>query len=133
MKRCDINARMARGAARCARMESVNEWLLVLASTGRQFLSSGERHSYFEMSLGTAVFVDHFSRKRLRPRRGWFGRGFTDGGTMNQLCVKLQKFIMHGQRLKAWEIGPAERWGYPARDIDTLVGVGLAHGILETG
>lgn len=55
------------------------------------------KHGVFEFvfnHVNTLYLTDYYTKRQLRPRNGWYGRGFTGGGTVNQIVVNLHEYIM---------------------------------------
>jgi hypothetical protein len=118
----------ARTQARKDRAQTVNQLLVLISQTGRNFFRHRIRTdgiggtvdvvSYFEVTrAGTLWFTDGYTQQALNCARptSWqwerhFDRHFTEGGTLKDLVLKLAGFIMTGKRLPATTFGPWPTW-----------------------
>ena len=102
------------------RLKNANEFLAVIASTGRKFFEHKGFVSTMEISsTGRVFFIDHFTKKRIYTHRKYCNwRGFTSGGTMKMIIERLRDFITKGHVMSAsyfmeeWGNGFSNPWGY---------------------
>lgn len=106
------------------RCDKVNEFLLTVASCGRQFFRYGDAVSTFVVDpTGQIYFVDGHSKWTIPCyTRFWhYGsvRKFTGGGTLLNLCRMLSRYIKDGTVLSSQVLGPwpkvlcdGDLWGY---------------------
>ena len=102
------------------RLKNANEFLAVIASTGRKFFEHKGFVSTLEVSsTGRVFFIDDETKKRINTHKKhceW--SGFTSGGTMKMIVEKLRDFITKGHVMRAsyfleeWETGFRNPWGY---------------------
>lgn len=107
--------------ARRGRVSAVNRFLSVVAGTGRGFFRYADGGvSRFEVDGdGHLWFVDGHRGARIWTHvHGWWGNRFTNGGTMQVLCLALKEFIMTGEP-QPLGLGPwpetlcgGDLWGY---------------------
>ncbi len=103
-----------------ARVEIANRFLEIIASHGRKFFAHERHISRFELDKRRRVwFVDKYSQKREYTHYRYWGRRFTEGGTMFALAKHLQAFIMGRESLPISSLGPwpdwycdGDLWGY---------------------
>lgn len=103
------------------RIEKVNELLQTIASCGRKFFAHNERIARFEIDYrGRLWFVDAWWGARIYVAYTdgkWIG--FSEGGTMRELVIRLRDHIAEGKLVNAAILGPwndwyagADLWGY---------------------
>lgn len=100
---------------RAGRVDTANEFIRIISSHGRRFFHHDGRISRFELDdRGRVWFIDKYSgsgRRIYTHQNGGWGRWFTEGGTLLDLCKALREFIMRRDRLPAHHLGPWEEWG----------------------
>ena len=101
------------------RTERANRFLATVASTGRGFFhyANGEVSRFEVDGEGHLWFVDGYRGARIWTHvHGWWGNRFTNGGTMQQLCLYLKEFVMTGKQippvLGPWDFCDNNLWGY---------------------
>jgi hypothetical protein len=105
------------------RMAKANELLRVIAGCGRKFFSHQGRVSRFELdSRGRVWFIDAYREARIYTHyaSGWSRRGFSEGGTLRDLVIRLRIYIQDERDLGR-ALGPypdwysgGDPWGYGA-------------------
>lgn len=96
-----------------------NVFLRAVADRGRHFFryANGEVSRFEVDDEGHLWFVDGYRGDRIWTHvHGWWGNRFTNGGTMQQLCLYLKEFVMTGKRippvLGPWDFCDNDLWGY---------------------
>jgi len=111
------------------RLLVANEFIKVIASCGRNFLSSNSDMqnkepkpfvSYLELSeSGRVFFIDYYTKKRIYTHtyyRRW--NGFTGGGTLKMIIECLRDFVTKGKTMRKeyfqtdMDNGFKNPWGY---------------------
>ena len=113
------------------RIESVNQWLVVIASSGRQFFAhdhpQGRVVAYFLADArGRLWMLNEYSLKLMYASMQKPYRNFTHGGTLQRLCHDLVSFIRHGRTIKVSGI----HWAY-GDDLPEVLRQGVALGVLR--
>lgn len=108
------------------RILKVNQFIEVIASTGRKFFREGDDVSYFGMDDRSRLwFIDKYPEMKGRARvflhnpQSAYDH-ITEGGTLKHLVIKLLKpFILKGETIPAGNFGPwvqdycqGDLWGY---------------------
>lgn len=112
------------------RVEACNELLEAISDCGRRFFycerelnpPHAERRAYFRTYRGAVYFVDSYSGREIYTawtRGSW--RGFSQGGTLRDIVIKLSDFIRTGSTIAPSLLGPwpdwicgGDLWGYGA-------------------
>lgn len=105
------------------RVDVANKVIQVIASHGRRFFRYGDHVSAFELHqhgrCRMLFFCDCYTRRWVYVRNYGRWRGFTDGGTMRGLVIKLGEYIRTGCRpvlnlgpWPDWVCGNGDMWGY---------------------
>ena len=106
------------------RVDVANEFIRVIAAHGRRFFHHEGRVSRFELDCsGRLWWVDKWRGSRLYCHQaGWWGRKFSEGGTMQVLALALRDYIMARAELPLGHLGPwpafvggdngPDLWGY---------------------
>lgn len=103
------------------RVEVANNFLEVIAAHGRRFFYHDGVTSRFELDMaGRVWFVDKYTEVRIYTHQpGWWGPEFTEGGTLQMLCLSLRDYIMCRGDLPVKQLGPwpplicgGDLWGY---------------------
>lgn len=104
------------------RLKQANEFIKVIASSGRRFFHYKGFVSSFELSSsGDVYFTDYYTKKIINTHASscsdeW--DGFTSGGTLQTLVEDIRDYIKHGQLLRLryfradWGDGFRNPWGY---------------------
>ena len=93
------------------RTKIANEMLNAIASCGRRFFAHDGRVSRFELDeRGRIWFVDKYTQKRIYTHYRYEWLGFSDGGTLRSLVLRLRDFIATGARLPMSTFGPWPEW-----------------------
>lgn len=103
------------------RVESCNKLLRAIGDCGRRFFYHGPRvepgcnttprYAYFELRRGAVYLIDDYSQKAIYTawtRDEW--RGFSHGGTLRSLIIKLSDFIRTGSSIAPGHFGPWPEW-----------------------
>ena len=94
-----------------ARLENANALIRYIADHGRRFFRMGIRVSQLERdSRGRVWFVDKYTGKRIYTHYRGRWRGFSEGGTLQCLVLKLVRYIVHGDLVPANVLGPWPDW-----------------------
>lgn len=110
------------------RLEKANELLSVIGNCGQKFFNHKGEISRLELdSRGRVWFIDSYSKKRVYTHYGHRWRGFTNGGTLRSLIIRLRKYIKTGEMfvLPAWQ-----HWAYE-NDIEIVLTKGEKLGITK--
>ncbi len=112
------------------RAEHANALLMVVASHGRRFFRD-ERDgtiTRFEVGARGEVWLhDKYTKRRIYTQyeQGRW-RGFSEGGTLRDLCRALRDYIRHGKPIAPGWFGPwpdyvcgGDLWGY-GEDMETI-------------
>lgn len=102
------------------RLEAANNMLKAIASCGRKFFAYQDRVSQFEVDeRGRVWLIDKYTQKRIYTHYEGRWRGFSDGGTLHGVIVRLRDFITQGKPLPPTIFGPwpdwickGDLWGY---------------------
>lgn len=92
------------------RLSAVNEFIKVIASCGRNFLSenSDKRNkvespfiSFMEVDKnGKVWYTDRYTKKRIYTHYKYDWRGFSEGGTLRGIVDGLRDFIKRGETFR---------------------------------
>jgi hypothetical protein len=93
------------------RKHEANRLLRVIARTGRNFFRHGDDVSYMEIDKrGRVWFVDSYSKRRVYTHYSGEWKGFTNGGTLRSLVIRLRDYIKRGTPVPALVFGPWPEW-----------------------
>lgn len=95
------------------RAKKVNQLLEAIAERGRGFFNYPKRYgvSRFDVDArGRVWFVDGWTGKRIYLHYKYWGKGFSEGGTLKSLVDALMKFIRDGEMVPASHLGPWPEW-----------------------
>lgn len=119
------------------RAENSNKLIKVIASCGRKFFLHKDVVSKFVIDHhGHIYFIDAFSGKKIYThyKQGRW-RGFTEGGTLRDVVIRLRDYIRTGERC-ANVFGPwpqwysdGDPWGYGA-DMEKVHAAAVELGII---
>lgn len=114
--------------AKQRRVETANEFINVIASCGRNFLSeNSDRQTKIESPFisfmeidktGKIWFTDYYTKKRIYTQYNGRWNGFTSGGTMQSIVKCLRNYIRDGKKMRAGYFNKNEGeafgnpWGY---------------------
>lgn len=109
--------------ARAERVEIANNFLRVISRHGREFFRHNDYVSYFELDdRGRVWYVDKYRGSRIWTHRRdgqFWGHRFSEGGTLQLLCLDLQRYIMgrveYGRVLRhlgPWPSWSSDPWAY---------------------
>lgn len=123
------------------RLKSANEFIRVIASCGRNFLSSNSDLKnksdhpfvcFLELDdRGRVWFTDRYNKKRIYTHYPGRWRGFSEGGTLKMIIEQLRDFVKKSSTMRAE--GFSNHWGY-GEDILIVKNAAIALGIAkETG
>lgn len=93
------------------RVAQANQLLQVIAGCGRRFFCHQGRVSRFELDArGRVWFIDAYREARIYTHYT-SGRwhGFSEGGTLRDLVIKLRQFIQYGYDI-GYMLGPFPDW-----------------------
>lgn len=107
------------------RLNNANELIQLIATTGRKFFNHSDRPGcfigYFVLNEGRTYFVDGYIKKPIYAYdHRYFGRKFTEGGTMQSLILDIAEWIRTGEPMNAkngYGGVYCNHWGYPAEDM----------------
>ncbi|GIK44737.1 MAG: hypothetical protein K8L99_32770 [Anaerolineae bacterium] len=93
------------------RAQQANKFLASVAGCGRKFFAYKERVSRFEVDArGRIWFVDAYREAKIYTAYEWGRwRGFSEGGTLRALVLKLRDFIRTGEP-REMGLGPWPAW-----------------------
>lgn len=111
------------------RARAANKLLETIAVYGRRFFNYRRRHgiSKFEVDdRGRIWFVDGYTGKSIYLHNRYWGKGFSEGGTLRALVDALKAFIQSGEPVPPSHFGPwpewmcnGDLWGY-GNDMETV-------------
>lgn len=120
------------------RAATANQLIKTIAGCGRNFFSYPKQHgiSRFEVDpRGRVWFVDGYTGRCIYLHYTYWGRGFSEGGTLRHLINALKRYITLGGPIPASNLGPwaqcicdGDLWGYGAdmqQVRDSAVGLGI--------
>lgn len=104
-----------------ARAAACTALLHAIGDCGRNFFKGSNGRARFEVDMrGRVWFVDDYSQQWIythHTRDDW--RGFSHGGTLRDLVIKLRDFIATGSTIAPGHLGPwpdwicsGDLWGY---------------------
>lgn len=107
-------------AERIERARRVNELLMFIGNRGRSFFRHGSRYAHMSVDLrGRIWFHDEYTQKEIYTHYQGRWKGFSGGGTLKALVVRLKDFIRTGEPLRGSWFGPwheclcgGDVWGY---------------------
>lgn len=111
------------------RAERCNEAIRIIGDHGRRFFYSEkfERYACAEVDQhGKVWWVDESSGVRISAHPAGRGRrwpGFGHGGTLQNLAEQLCGYVLTGEPVPLWLLGPERAWnagnvwGYPPEDM----------------
>lgn len=123
-----------------ARLAAVNELLTVISQHGRRFFyGKNGVVTQFELDArGRVWIIDSYSGCRVYAHYAGRWRGFTNGGTLRDLCEALRDYIARGTQIRPSHFGPwpqyiceGDLWGY-GDGILPVRAAALRLGITET-
>lgn len=104
------------------RANRANELLLRIGSVGRNFFSYPQHYGVGKFIVdyrGRIWFFDGYTGKQIYLHYKYWGRGFSEGGTLRYLINDLMIYIRDGTRLPSSHLGPwpdwicgGDLWGY---------------------
>lgn len=102
---------MAIDLAKQDRVEKANQLLSIIASCGRNFFKHGGQVSFFRLDQhGRVWFVDAYTGRPIYThytKGRWIG--FSEGGTLRDVVIRLRDFITIGKQLGK-TFGPFPDW-----------------------
>ncbi|THG87066.1 hypothetical protein E5198_00675 [Pseudomonas sp. A-1] len=111
------------------RAEHCNEAIRIIGDHGRRFFYSEnlDRYARVEVDLhGRIWWVDDCSGERIdthQDSRASRWHGFNHGGTLQYLAEQLCEYVLTGEPVPIWLLGPERAWyagnvwGYPPEDM----------------
>ncbi len=116
------------------RLTKANEFIRVIATTGRKFFSHQDRVSVLCLDgQGRINLIDCYTKRLVYTHYNGEWRGFSQGGTMRSLIIRLREYIQgviptgaelfdklpihYGDQT----ICPNYGWGYPEDDMNTVI------------
>ncbi len=121
------------------RMIRANHVIYIISQVGRKFFNHKGEVSRIEMDHnGRLWYFDAFSRKKIYLHCAWSDwRGFTEGGTLENLVKGFKHYIMTGEKIRSTSFGPwpdwicdGDLWGY-GDDIKIVRDTAIAMKIIE--
>ena len=123
------------------RANRANELIETIADRGREFFSHPDRHgvSRFEVATNSRIwFVDGYTGKRIYLHYKYWGREFSEGGTLRDLVNALKIYIVTGATIPAGHFGPwphwildSDLWGYGLDNMETIRAKAAELGIVK--
>ncbi len=126
------------------RVDACNKLLTAIGNRGRRFFyhrpmdKESARYARFELRRGAVYFVDDYSGKAIYTawtRDTW--RGFSGGGTLRGVVIKLSEFIRTGSTIAPGNFGPwpswicgSDLWGYGAAAMQEVRQAALDAGVV---
>jgi hypothetical protein len=95
------------------RAKAANELLETIAVYGRRFFNYRGRHgiSKFEVDdRGRIWFIDGCTGEKIYLHYRYWGKGFSEGGTLRALVDALKVFIQIGHPVPQSHFGPWPEW-----------------------
>ena len=122
------------------RAKLASQFLEDVSRQGRKFFTHKGRVSRFEVDArGRVWFVDAHREARIYTQCRWSKwRGFSEGGTMREVVIKLSNFIRTGEpqqiSLGLWPdwICKGDPWGYGAA-MEGVRSSAATHGLVSEG
>lgn len=121
------------------RADKVNQLVRVIGQHGRKFFFDSRKKSYAQMIVGEngrLWWRDENTGKSIYLHYKYWGRGFSNGGTLRSLVNDLKQWVMSGQPLPERVFGPwpkwysnGDLWGYGS-DMETVRQLALELGLL---
>lgn len=97
-------------ATKKERAEQANRFIAVIAGCGRKFFAHNGRVSRFDVDArGRVWFIDAYREARIYTHYEGRWRGFSEGGTLRDLVIRLRDFIRDGT-MAAIHLGPWPEW-----------------------
>lgn len=111
------------------RAEHCNEAIRIIGDHGRRFFYSEKFERYARVEIdqhGQVWWIDESSGERIDTQRA--GRGhrwprFSHGGTLQYLAEQLCDYVLTGEPVPIWLLGPERAWhagnvwGYPPEEM----------------
>lgn len=104
------------------RANKANELLLTIAARGRGFFGHVKQHGVSKFIVdyrGRIWFFDSYTGQQIYLHYKYWGKGFSEGGTLKSLVNALMKFICDGEPVPNSHFGPwpdwvcnGDLWGY---------------------
>lgn len=121
------------------RAAQASRFLKAIAGCGRKFFAHNGRVSRFEVDgRGHVWFIDAYRPARIYTQCKWSKwRGFSEGGTLRALVLKLCDYIRTGEAqplgLGPWPdwICSGDLWGYGEAMADVRAAA-MAHGLMPS-
>ena len=117
-------------AMRRERLEHANTLIKLIASRGRRFFYNKDADRTAEMWIdlnGRIWFMDDYTGKPIYTLYRGRWRGFSHGGTLRDLVIRLHDYIAYGHLLSIEIICPTRYnpedgniWGYPKEEAELL-------------
>lgn len=95
------------------RLDAVNELVKFIGNNGRRFFFDPRKNTYAHMSIfgdNRLYWVDEGSGKSIYLHYKYWGKGFTNGGTLKSLVDHFRRFVVTGQMLPEEILGPWPSW-----------------------
>lgn len=115
------------------RVEHANLLIRIIASHGRRFFYSDVTKRtgiLFLNEHGRVYFLDEYTGKAIYTHKTTWAnkwRGFSHGGTLRALVEAMRDYIVKGDRLHPYYLGPERRnitdgniWGYEPEEMDAV-------------
>ena len=133
---------MSTQAERLDRCERANELVRVIGTHGRRFFWSEkyQRFGRFEVDdRGRVWWHDEYTSARVYCHVQWLGRGFHNGGTLNDLVRAMAAWVHRGERVPWWMFGPyrrwvcgdGDRWGYGHANMEPIREAAARLGVID--
>lgn len=115
----DINERLN---ARSSRAAKVNKLIQTIGGCGRRFFYFPSDDRYAEIKVdkrGRVWWIDEYTIVSIYLNYKYWGKGFSNGGTLRDLVNGFRDYVMHGKKLRWNVFGPwpkdfcnGDLWGY---------------------
>jgi len=102
------------------RADKVNELIKVIGDCGRHFFKYQDRYAKAEIDhRGRVWWIDDYTQKRIYTHYPYRWRGFSHGGTLQDLVKRFRDYITKGEAVPSSRLGPwpdhycnGDLWGY---------------------
>ncbi len=116
------------------RLHKANEFIGIIGSHGRRFFYNEKTNhlATIHVKNGGLYLTDEKSGEHVYLHTSWLGRGFSHGGTLNQLIVAIKDFIVHDFKIHIDNFAPeCNRWGYGEEALSAVASAALHLGISD--
>lgn len=125
------------------RAERVNRMISAMGNHGRRFFYSKDKDCYARIEVdgrGRVWWTDEYTNKRIYTHYKYRWRGFSNGGTLQDLVIAFRNYIAKGEPINPGYFGPwpdwyckGDLWGYGKDSMDLVREAAVSIGLIPSG